>query len=337
MSNIALRLTERRGRRRAAGVGPTALPDALFRYVIATSWMHQIPVIGLAIAVFLMEVVPLELLRRVVNDLTKHRPYATIVLICIAYLGAVTFQGAAKLALNIYRAWIGERAKRQLRNRIHEMLGKTNPEPASPEAQGTAVSMLVAEVEPVGGFIGSSLSEPLLQIGSLATVIAYIFHLDAWMAGAALLLFVPQLIFVPLMQRAMNRRTGARVWLLRQIGAGVLSGGPVEEGDGRTDRDRIERVFQLEMGIFRFKFTMNFLMNLCSHLQVIAALLLGGWWVLQQQMEIGGVVAFISGIGRLKDPWGDLVDYFRDANLTRVKFDLLVKAAAPIFSEPAAD
>jgi hypothetical protein len=29
------------------------------------------------------------------------------------------------------------------------------------------------------------------------------------------------------------------------------------------------------------------------------------------QLEVGGVVAFISGVGRLNDPWGDLVNYFR--------------------------
>jgi hypothetical protein len=50
------------------------------------------------------------------------------------------------------------------------------------------------------------------------------------------------------------------------------------------------------MGIFKLKFTMNFLMNICNHLQVVSALLVGGWWVYTGHIEIGGVVAFISGI-----------------------------------------
>jgi ABC-type multidrug transport system fused ATPase/permease subunit len=144
-------------------------------------------------------------------------------------------------------------------------------------------------------------------------------HLDPWMAAAALGLFLPQLVFVPLMQHAMNRRTGARVWLLRQIGAGMIAGRP-------RDEVRIDRVFQLDMRIFQLKFTMNFLMNLCSHLQIVAALLLGGWWVLQDQLEIGGIVAFISGLGRLNDPWGDLINYFRELSVSRVKFRLLADA-----------
>ena len=68
---------------------------------------------------------------------------------------------------------------------------------------------------------------------------------------------------------------------------------------------------------------MNFLMNLSTQLQIIAALLVGGWAVYQDQLEVGGVVAFISGIGKLADPWGDLVNYFRDVNLNQVKFRLM--------------
>lgn len=300
------------------------LPKGLIRYIATTSWVHQLPLVALTIGIFLLEVVPLELQRRVVNDLSKHRPFGAIVWLCAAYLGGVLLQGSTKLGVNIYRSWVGERAKRDLRQRIcvAETAGATFA-----EARGTAVSMMVAEIEPVGGFIGASVSEPLLQGGILATVITYITHIDIWMGAAALALFVPQIIFVPLMQHAMNRRTGARVWLLRQIGAGVISRRAHQRSLDSSDSTRIDRVFRLNMQIFEFKFSMNFLMNLCSHLQIIAALLLGGWWVLQGDLEIGGVVAFISGIGRLNDPWGDLVNYFRDLSATEVKYQLIVEAA----------
>lgn len=297
---------------RRFGTAPE-LSEGLFRYILTTSWQHQIPLVLLTITVFLLEVVPLELQRRVVNDVVKHRSFTAILMLCGAYVAAVLLQGGAKLGVNIYRSWVGERAKRDLRRHVSTETTQTAP---IAEAQGIAVAMVVAEVEPIGGFIGESISEPLLQAGVLATVIAYIVHLDAWMAAAAVGLFLPQLVFVPLMQHGMNQRTGARVWLLRQIGAGMIAGRP-------RDEVRIDRVFQLDMRIFQLKFTMNFLMNLCSHLQIVAALLLGGWWVLQGDLEIGGIVAFISGLGRLNDPWGDLINYFRELSVTRVRFRLL--------------
>ena len=300
-----------------------ALPGQLYRYILATSWTHQIPLLALTVAAFLIEVVPLELQRRIVNDTVKNRQYSAVVLLCAVYAGAVVVQGATKLGMNVYRSWIGERAKRDLRRRVCSSLTGVTGGAIETETQGTAVAMLVAEVEPVGGFVGGSVSEPLLQAGVLATVLGYILHLDPWMAAAALAFFIPQLAFVPLMQHAMNRRTGTRVWMLRQIGSGIIAQRDAGAGCDGDDAARIDRVLLLNMGIAKIKFTMNFLMNVCSHLQVVAALLIGGWWVLHDQLEIGGVVAFISAVGRLNDPWGDLVNYFRELSLTQVKYRLL--------------
>jgi ABC-type bacteriocin/lantibiotic exporter with double-glycine peptidase domain len=143
------------------------------------------------------------------------------------------------------------------------------------------------------------------------------------MAAAAFGLFLPQLLFVPLMQAAINRRAGARVWLLRQLGVSAVGARAASSQQDQSDGKRIDRVLRLNMGIFKFKFSMNFLMNFCSHLQVVAAFLIGGWMVHTEQLEVGGVVAFISAVGRLNDPWGDLVNYFRDLSVTQVKFGLV--------------
>jgi ABC-type bacteriocin/lantibiotic exporter with double-glycine peptidase domain len=135
------------------------------------------------------------------------------------------------------------------------------------------------------------------------------------------------------MQAAVNRRAGARIRILRQLGIGVID---QTNGHFRADDQRIDRVFSLDMGIFRLKFTMNFLMNLCSHLQIVSALLIGGWWVHIDRLELGGVVAFISGISRLNDPWGDLVNYFRDLTVTQVKYRLLANAVNELAQEQLA-
>ncbi|MGO8868933.1 MAG: ABC transporter ATP-binding protein, partial [Alphaproteobacteria bacterium] len=63
-------------------------------------------------------------------------------------------------------------------------------------------------------------------------------------------------------------------------------------------------------------------------LEIIAALLVGGWFVYTGRLEVGGVVAFISAITRLNDPWGDLVNYFRDLSGTQVKYRLLAEAVS---------
>ena len=277
----------------------------------------------LTVAVFLLEIVPLELQRRIVNDLVKHRNFCWIVVLAAVYAGTVLVQGGTKLVLNVYRSWVGERATRDLRRRVHVLVSSNSAASSTPEAEGIQASMIVSEVESIGGFVGGSVSEPLLQGGILCSVLAYMIHVDFWMAAAAFALFVPQLVFVPLIQGAINRRTRSRVQIIRQLSVSVVEGTTSDDARDRTDDERIQQVFELNMGIFRFKFSMNFLMNLSTQLQIIGALLVGGWAVYAERLEIGGVVAFISGIGRITDPWGDLVNYFRDVNITQVKYGLV--------------
>jgi ABC-type bacteriocin/lantibiotic exporter with double-glycine peptidase domain len=299
------------------------MPRNIYRYVLETSGWHQLCLILLTVAVFLLEIVPLELQRRIVDDVVKRRDFSWVVALAAVYAGTVLLQGGAKLVLNIYRSWIGERATRDLRRRVHALVSSNSPASSTPEAGGIQASMIVAEVESIGGFVGGSVSEPLLQGGILCSVLGYMIHVDFWMAATAFTLFIPQFTFVPLMQGAMNRRTRTRVQIIRLLSVSVVEGSSSDDASDRTDNERIQQVFELNMGVFKLKFSMNFLMNLSTQLQIIGALLVGGWAVYAQRLEIGGVVAFISGIGRITDPWGDLVNYFRDVNITQVKFALV--------------
>ena len=314
------------------GAGGSALPAgngmsrSLFRFILETTARHQAALSALTVVVFLLELVPLELQRRIVNELVDQRDYRGVALLCAAYAGLVIFHGLTKFGLNVYRNWVGESSTRRLRLKIRELTEGPDGVPLHPEQSGIEVSMVVAEVEPIGGFVGASVSEPLLQAGILVTVVGYMLHLEPWMGLATLAIFIPHTVVVPLMQRAINRRSVARVQTLREISIGIV--GPVHDGiDHRPDGvGLIDRVFALNMGIFKLKFSMNFIMNLTHHLEIVGALLLGGWLVVIGHTEVGTVVAFISSIGRLNDPWGDLVNYFRDVSSVRVKYRLVTDA-----------
>ena len=84
------------------------LPSTIFRYVLAISWPHQVALVVLTVITFLLEVAPLEIQRRVVNNLVKDRPFLLVVTLCAAYAGAVLIQGATKLGLNVYRGWVAK-------------------------------------------------------------------------------------------------------------------------------------------------------------------------------------------------------------------------------------
>ncbi len=269
---------------------------------------------------------PLELTRRIVDAVTKHRGFKLTILLGVVYVGAVFIQGGTKLVLNVYRGWVSERATRNLRNRVLAVTDTSVAQAPAPETVGTELSMLVSEVEPIGAFVSESISEPLLQGGVVLCLLAYMVHVQLGIAVVAFVFFVPQLVFVPMMQGAVNWRTKSRVALLREVSADVVAAR--DNADLSLDESlrRVDRVFKLDMGIFRFKYSMNFLMNLCTHGQIVGILMVGGWYVYTDQLNIGGVVAFLAAVNRLNDPWGDLVNYFRDLNSIQVRYRLLAES-----------
>lgn len=142
------------------------------------------------------------------------------------------------------------------------------------------------------------------------------------MALVVVFVFFPQIGFVPLMQNAINRRVQTRVGLLRQMSGAIVGAGGAVDADGRQF-GRIQAIFLENMAIYKLKFSMNFLMNLMTQLGVTTILALGGYFVVGGKIEIGTVVAFLSGLSRINDPWGDLVTWYRDLQATRVKYGLL--------------
>jgi ABC-type bacteriocin/lantibiotic exporter with double-glycine peptidase domain len=152
-------------------------------------------------------------------------------------------------------------------------------------------------------------------------------YLQPQMALLCLLVFSPQFVFVPLMQHAINRRAAARIQILRDVGGGIAA---IDEGSGQLavlQKGRIDRVFALNMGVYKLKFSMNFLMNAMYHFGITATLGVGGWYAATGRIEAGTVVAFLSGLAKVNDPWGDLVNWFREMAVSRVKYRLIVQAS----------
>jgi ABC-type bacteriocin/lantibiotic exporter with double-glycine peptidase domain len=319
--------------RPSASSEAAALPASIFGYIWRIDARNQVLLALLTIVVFLLSMAPLEFQRRIINNGLGGSDLSLLILLCAGYAAAALTMGGLKLGLNVFRSYASETATRRLRERVHAACAAPAGTRASVLAEKNAVEieMIVAEVEPVGGFVGVAFSEPLLQGGILVTVFGYMLVIQPWMALVAIALFVPQTIFVPIMQRAINRRTRARIWIMRDMSAGLL-------GEKATAPDapfvrQTRRVFDLNMQIFKWKFTMNFFMNGLYHLSVVGVFLVGGWFVLAGHATVGTIVAFATGVAQLNDPWGDLVNYFRDSSAAQVKYRLIAGTLDPAASE----
>jgi len=300
------------------------MPRTIIGYALRFTGRHQAGLAILSVAVFLLSAAPLELQRRIVNTIVDRGAFETVLWLAIGYGAVALTEQGLKLALNIYRGWVSESSVRALRNRAGE--SARSADCASADDAGVEISVMLEEVEPIGGFTGISISEPLLQAGILVSVVSYMLYIDADLTLLALAFFLPQLVFVPLLQLAINRRAQSRIITKRGL-SGEIVKTAIAAGRGRSRvSEPINRVFALNMGIYKLKFTMNLLMNVMHHSAVAVALGVGGWQALQGHIEVGTVVAIVGGMGKLNDPWGDLVNWARELSVVEVKYRLFAAA-----------
>lgn len=294
----------------------------LYRYIWKVSGKRQVLLSLLAAGLFLVQLVPLELQRRIINDATARADFHAIAWLCAAYVLAVLVQGGLKLGINVYRGSVTEEANQRLRLETNTAAkpGQSAPEPG--QEGGVAISIIVSEVEVVGGFIGSSFSEPVLNGGILLSVLGYMLYTQPLLALVAVGLFVPQFLFIPLLQNAINKRTEARIRTMRAMSVDIVK----QTHEEKTFRKRVAEVYRLNMEIFYRKYGMSFLMNLLQHLGTIGILAFGTWLFMQGRTEMGTIVAFISGVNRMNDPWSDLVNFFRDMTNAVVRYQLILNA-----------
>lgn len=79
------------------------------------SGRQQVLLSLLAASLFLIQLAPLELQRRIVNDATDKVDFTVIAWLCLAYFGVVVLEGGLKFAMNVYRGSVSEAANQRLR------------------------------------------------------------------------------------------------------------------------------------------------------------------------------------------------------------------------------
>jgi hypothetical protein len=82
--------------------------------------------------------------------------------------------------------------------------------------------------------------------------------------------FIRQIGFVPLMQRAINRATAERIKTLREVGITIIAARNGKAADPEAQFQRIVRVFDLNMRVNRIKCWMHVVINAITHLGTAA-------------------------------------------------------------------
>ena len=308
------------------------LPRSLYAFVWTTSRKWQIRVVLLVAIVAPLSMAPLELQRRIIDHAIEGHDLWLLVGLAAIYLAVLLLQGGLKYLLNITQGRVLEEVTRNIRHRIirHQSApAGDRADGASSIDHGTVVSMLAAESEDVGGFASESLAVPLLQIGTMAWVGGYLVWVEPRIAAFAIILYAPQALLVPRLQRRINRLARRRTAFVRGLGrvAIALRGGTTggRHGDAHA-QVLVEQILRTRMHTYRLKYFLTFLGNFLDALGPLAVLGLGGYLVIQGHTTVSTLVVFISGFQKLSDPWDQLVTFYRSVSNARVTYNLIVEA-----------
>ncbi|WP_170549617.1 ABC transporter transmembrane domain-containing protein [Ruegeria atlantica] len=299
----------------------------LYAAIWRASAGRQIILIVLSIAIAGLAAVPLEFQRDIVNHLTSNDISTERLL----YLGAgmmsvILLSLALKWLLGYRAGTLGEDLIRMIRQRL--LLRSSDlSETGEKMRSGTMTTAISAEAEELGKFAGGAFSDPVVQIGTLISVIGYISSTQPGLGMIAFSMIVPQIVIVLVSQRKVNVFVAERVRILRSSTDRLTT----EDIDAvaRDIEAQFDDIYNTRRRMFLWKLSAKFLLSVINGAGTVGVLMLGGYLVLNGKTDVGTVVAATSGLGRIQGPTAFLIAFYRQVSANRIKYELMLELFGP--------
>jgi len=326
---------------------------SIYRYVIKYSLRQQVILTLMAVASFPFLYAFYELPKMIVNgaiqanSITFPTTLAGVELdqlnylwvLCAAFLLLVIINQAFKYVINLYAGITGERMLRRLRFELYGRILRFPLPQFRKTSSSEMVTMITAEVEPLGGFVGDAFKLPVFQGGYLIVILAFLFVQNWFMALAAVALYPLQGYLIPKLQRRVNLLGKERVRLVRQLSdrIGESANGVMEIHTNNTARReradfsrRLGAIYDVRLQIYIWKFIIKFLNNSINQLGPFCFYAIGGWLVIQGDLEIGTLMAAIAAHKDLAAPWKELLNFYQRQADAKIKYEQVREQFQPV-------
>lgn len=307
------------------------LDSSLFSTVLRYSRKQQALMIMLSLIAMPILYLTLELPKQIVNNALDSDRFPIVVLgqdvdqlvflmlLCGLYLLAILLNGLNKYGLNVLKGYVAERFLRRFRLLVYRQW-RSDPDSSD---KSEIVPILAQEVEPVGGFAADVLTLPILQGGTLLTILLFMFVQDPVLGAAALTVLPIQLVLLPKLQRKVNALSRTRIKEVRLLGRQLsdqLRGehsnalGLLPAGVRFRELERVRRK------IFRLKFFIKALNNFLTALTPFLFYSLGGYFVIEGRITLGALVAVLAAHKDFSAPLKELFRYYQTLEDTRIRY-----------------
>ncbi len=299
----------------------------LYTAIWRASAGRQIILIVLSLAVAALAAVPLEFQRDIINHLTSTDVgIERLVLLGLGMMGVILLSLALKWVLGYRAGTLGEDLIRLIRQRL---LWRSTDLSSSGETvrKGAMSTAISAEAEELGKFAGGAFSDPVVQIGTLISVIGYISSTQPGLGMIAFSMILPQIVIVLMSQRKVNVFVAERVRVLRQA-TDTLTADDLKAAEHDINA-MFDNIYETRRRMFLWKLSAKFLLSVINGAGTVGILMLGGWLVLQGRTDVGTVVAATSGLSRIQGPTSFLIAFYRQVSANRIKYELMLELFGP--------
>ncbi len=197
-------------------------------------------------------------------------------------------------------------------------------------ALGPVTSVIAEETYPFGGFAAAAINTPVIETCTMLTVAGFLFVTDARLALIGVGTIAEQAVVLPVVQRVINRITRSRIVAERAATGATVAATMHDPGARfRAALAASRNAYRLRMRMNLWKAALKSGLRLSDNLAIMLVLGIGGALAVRGETTLGVMVAFLSGLKRLDEPWQNLVAFCRDFADAQVKYDLVRAAMAP--------
>ena len=332
------------------------MENSIFRYILRYSSPQQLYLVVVTVASYPFLFMSLELPKIIVNEAIQgHGPPFTLrlmgfktevdssqieylLILSFTYLLLVLVNGAFKYHINVFKGQLGERLLRRLRYQLYERMLRFPLPRFRRLGQGEIIPIITAEVEPLGGFIGTAYADPMFFGGQLVIILSFIVLQDPLLGLAAILFYPFQIYLIPKMQRRVNRLAKQRIQNVRRlsdhIGESVLGIVEVRANDTLAFElarftQRLGRIYSIRFEIFRRKFFIKFINNFIDKLTPFFFFSIGGYLVIDGDLTLGALIAVLAAYKDLAGPWREMLVWYQQKEDVKVKYEQVIEQFNP--------
>ena len=143
----------------------------LYAAIWRTTGRQQMFLILLSVVVAGLAAVPLDFQKKIVNAISNGTAFDQILVLGLQMALVILVSLSLKWLLGYRAGLVGEGVIRLIRATKVKDWAKPEHSPGEDSKKGTLANIVSSESENIGKFVGSAFSEPLLQFGTLVSVI----------------------------------------------------------------------------------------------------------------------------------------------------------------------